>query len=315
MSVRRIYILPTRSWVVLAAVLAAMWYAALSQSNSVAYLLMFFLASLVMVSAVHAHFALVGLAMRVGRIEPVFAGGVASVPIEVLNPTRRARQALSVAPNGHVFRERAHVAVGRLEPGGSGSVTLAMPSLRRGRAVIQRIAITTVYPLGFFRSWRYEPADAEYLVYPAPRGTLPLPEGAALSSDAVVGVGAGGDDYSGVRLYQSGESQRHVDWRAVARGQSLLVKQFTGTGSRRVFLRHADVAGLHDLEAQLSQLCQWIVEADAQGLAYGLLLPHFEAEPARGYEHRHRCLGALALFDEPNDAANPAQPGNATRRK
>ena len=35
-----------------------------------------------------------------------------------------------------------------------------------------------------------------------------------------------GDDFAGVRAYVPGESQRHIDWRAVARGQPLMTKQF-----------------------------------------------------------------------------------------
>ena len=74
---------------------------------------MFFLASVVMVSAVHAHFALAGLRLRLGRVEPVFAGENARVPVEIINPTRRTRTALQLAPNGHVFKEAAHAEVGR----------------------------------------------------------------------------------------------------------------------------------------------------------------------------------------------------------
>ena len=303
MSPHRIYILPTRSWAVLGAVLAAMWYAAISQSNSVAYLLMFFLASLVLVSAIHAHFALVGLALRVGRIAPVFAGEKVVLPIEILNPSRRPRHALHLAPNRHVFQDAAHVSVGRLEAGGARVVELGLPTQRRGRHTPGRLALTTVYPLGFFRAWRYEPAGSEYLVYPAPAGALPLPEGAAVTADAVTGRGGGGDDYAGVRAYQIGESQRHVDWRAVSRGQPLLVKQFTGTGSRRVWLDFGELAGLPDPEARLAQLSQWIVTAEARGYAYGMRLPGFEAEPSRGHPHRSRCLAALALFEAP---ARPA---------
>lgn len=303
MSPHRIYILPTRSWAVLGAVLAAMWYAAISQSNSVAYLLMFFLGSLVMVSAIHAHFALVGLGLRVGRIEPVFAGENVLVPVEVLNPSRRPRHAIHLAPNGHVFQEAAHVNVGRLEPEGTRAAELTLPTGRRGRYTPGRLALTTVYPLGFFRAWRYEPAGSEYLVYPAPAGVLPLPEGLAVTADAVTGRGGGGDDYAGVRAYQPGESQRHVDWRAVSRGQPLLIKQFTGTGSRRIWLDFGELAALPDTEARLSQLSQWVVTAEAQGYAYGMRLPGFEAEPSRGHSHRNRCLAALALFEAPTEAA------------
>ncbi len=298
MKPRRIYILPTRSWAVLAAVLAAMWYAAVSQSNSVAYLLMFFLASLIMVSAVHTHFALAGLELRVGRIEPVFAGESASVPVEVINATRRVKYALHLAPNRQVFKEAAHTAVGRLTAAGSQAATLTLPTMCRGRVALGRLALTTVYPLGFFRAWRYETSDADFLVYPVPAGTLPLPSGPVLSAETVEGFGVGGDDFSGVRPYQPGESQRHMDWRAVARGQPLLVKQFRGTGSRRIWLDYTDAAALAGVEARLSQLCRWIVDAEAQGIAYGLRLPGFETEPSRGHAHRQRCLGALALFEE-----------------
>ena len=304
MSFHRIYILPTRSWAVLCAVLAAMWYAALSQNNSVAYLLMFFLASVVMVSAVHAHFALAGLRLRVGRVEPVFAGETARVAVEIINPTRRARLALEVAPNGQVFQELAHTTVGPIEAENSRSVELAVAARRRGRLALGRLAITTIYPMGFFRAWRYEPAETDALVYPAPAGSLPLPNGVAFTAEAVAGSGVGGDDYTGVRPYQEGESQRHVDWRAAARGQPLLVKQFAGSGSRRLWFDYGDVAGISDLEARLAQMSRWIVEAEGQGYAYGLRLPGFEAEPARGQNHQRRCLGALALFEE----ANPPKP-------
>ncbi len=307
MTPHRIYILPTRTWTVLVAILAAMWYAAISQNNSAAYLLMFFTGSLVMVSAIHAHYALAGLELRVGRVAPVFAGETARVPLEVLNPTRRPRLALAVAPNGRVFKEGVHLALENVGAGESATAELEVPTEFRGRLPVGRLALTTTYPLGFFRSWRYEPTDAACIVYPVPSGTLPLPSGADMTADIVAGAGMGGDDFSGTRPYQNGESQRHVDWRAVARGQPLLIKQFSGAGSRRLWLEYADAAVLNDPEARLAQLTRWIVESEREGFAYGLRLPGFEAEPERGHTHYHRCLRALALFDEtlPGTSADP----------
>ncbi len=297
MRPHRIYILPTQSWVVVLAVLAAMWYAAISQNNSAAYLLMFFLGSMVLVTAIHAHFALAGLRLRVERIEPVFAGQTVRVPVEIQNPTRRPRLALALAPPGRVFKDAFHVVLPNLEGESAQTAELVLPTQQRGRVELKRLALTTVYPMGFFRSWRYEPTDAAYLVYPAPAGSLSLPEGPAVTADAVAGTGGGGDDYAGTRPYQTGESHRHVDWRAVARGQPLLVKQFSGAGSRRTWLEYSSVAHLSDVEARLSQLSRWIVDADRAGYAFGLRLPGFEAEPARGQSHFHRCLAALARFE------------------
>ena len=283
---------------VLGAVLVAMWYAAISQGNSAAYLLMFFLGSLVMVSAIHTHFALVGIELRVGHIPAVFAGEPVRVPVEVLNPTRRPRTALAVAPTGHVFKEAAHVSIKNIAAGEAQGGALELSTERRGRLVLGRLALTTVYPLGFFRSWRYEPTDEVGIVYPVPVGELPLPTGPSLTADVPAGVGAKGDDYAGARPYQMGESQRHVDWRAVARGQPLLIKQFSGAGSRRLWFDFDSVDALDGVENKLSQLSRWIVDAEREGFAYGLRLPGFEAEPTRGTTHYHCCLSALALYEE-----------------
>ena len=300
MTPHRVYILPTRSWAVLVAVLIAMWYAAISQGNSAAYLLMFFLGGIVMVSAIHAHYALVGLELRVGRVAAVFAGEPLRVPVEVINPTRRPRFALAVAPRGHVFRDAAHVSLKNIGAGETQGAELVLATERRGGLPLERLALTTVYPLGFFRSWRYEPTDATGVVYPLPVGNLPLPTGPSVTAEVPAGAGAKGDDYTGARPYQTGESQRHVDWRAVARGQPLLVKQFSGAGSRRLMFEYDDVETIGDVEDKLSQLCRWIVDAEHGGFAYGMRLPGFEAEPGRGGAHYHRCLAALALFELPS---------------
>jgi hypothetical protein len=47
----------------------------------------------------------------------------------------------------------------------------------------------------------------------------------------------------------------------------------------------------------LSILARWIVDADADGLAWGLRLPGTELPQTHGPAHRHACLQALALFD------------------
>ncbi len=294
-----IYILPTRSWVVLGAVLLAMWYAAVSQSNSAAYLLMFFLGSLVVVSAFHAHFALAGLSVRIGRIASVFAGENVRVPVEISDLTGRWRLALAVAPNGSVFGESRHARAGALAARGSVGVELPLVTSVRGRHPVKRVALTTIYPLGFFRSWRYQSTDAEYVVYPVPAGPLPLPGGATVTEEVNAGSGRGGDDYAGVRGYRPGESQRHVDWRAVARGQPLLIKQFTGAGSRRLWFDYAELSCLPGVEARLSQLCRWVVDAEQGAYSYGLRVGDFVTEPSRGTQHYSRCLEMLATSFPP----------------
>ena len=222
------------------------------------------------------------------------------MPVEILNLTRRPRRVLSVAPNGRVFKEDHHEAAEVLNATSSTHLELLLITTARGRHRLQRVAITTIYPLGFFRSWRYHATDSEYLVYPKPKGELPLPSGANATAEVSAGGGRGGDDYAGVKNYQLGESQRHVDWRAVARGQPLLVKRFAGAGSRRLWFDYAELSSLPNVEARLSQLCRWVLDAEKGAYSYGLRVDGFAAEPSRGPAHYHRCLEKLATtFSSP----------------
>ncbi len=49
------------------------------------------------------------------------------------------------------------------------------------------------------------------------------------------------------------------------------------------------------VEARLSRLCAWVLQADRLGLDYGLRLPGNEVRPGSGEAHKRRCLEALAL--------------------
>ena len=104
-----------------------------------------------------------------------------------------------------------------------------------------------------------------------------------------------GDDFAGVRAYVQGESQRHIDWKAVARGQELMTKQFNAESDAKIYVDLV-AAQQNDLEDRLSQLALWIIEAERARAPYGLRLPNLKLAPSLGQAHFHRCLHALALF-------------------
>ena len=106
----------------------------------------------------------------------------------------------------------------------------------------------------------------------------------------------GTDDFAGLRNYQPADSPRHVAWKAVARSESMLTKQFSGEASSELWLDWSALPGALALEARLSRLSGWVLGAEAQGLRYGLRLPGTEIQPGHGDTHRTACLAALALF-------------------
>jgi len=138
------------------------------------------------------------------------------------------------------------------------------------------------------------------MIYPRPHGSLPMPAHSGYKSGARPRGGTDADEWVGLRPFRDGDSPRQVDWKAYAREAPLLVKEYSPAGSE---LQLFDFAQLPDpdTEARLSQLARWVVDAEAHGERYGVMLPGVLLRPDRGPEHRHRCLAALAVFGIDDD--------------
>jgi uncharacterized protein (DUF58 family) len=284
---------PTRSFAGLSFVLAAIWYAASSQNNAASYLLLFALTSVFLVSIPWTLSNLGGLRVIAESVKPAFAGQEVSLPVELTNESRATRYGIALTlPDLGDARER----IDEISTGKAARTVLRFPAAIRGEYEIGRLHLSSVYPLGFLRVLKQLPSPQRYLVYPKPAGDQRLPAETALSGKRSSRTELGeGDDFAGVRAYVRGESQRHIDWKAVARGQALMTKQFTAESDGLLYLDLAAVQ-LDDLEARLSQLSLWVIEAERARRPYGLRLPAIEIPPSLGEPHFHRCLRALALF-------------------
>jgi uncharacterized protein (DUF58 family) len=284
---------PTGGLAGLLFVMAAMWYAAASQNNAAAYLLLFSLTSVFLVCIPHTLLSLHGLKATAESVKPTFAGQELSLPIELMNGSRAARHAIALSlPESGSAREQ----IDYLPANKAARVMLRFSARVRGEHEVGAVCLTSVYPLGFLRARKRVAVPQRYVVYPKPAGDSTLPSGRARSTERKPRPEAGeGDDFAGVRAYVPGESQRHIDWKAVARGQELMTKQFTVETAGLLYLDFA-ATRFSDPEAQLSQLALWVIEAERARRAYGLRLPGAEIAPSLGEPHFHRCLRALALF-------------------
>ena len=110
--------------------------------------------------------------------------------------------------------------------------------------------------------------------------------------------GLGTEDFAGLRSHQLADSPRHVAWKAVARGQPLLTKQFAGASTTQVWLDWFEMPPELGIEARLSRLTRWLIDAHAQGLAYRVRLPGKEIPLGMGARHYQDCLEALALHGD-----------------
>ena len=110
----------------------------------------------------------------------------------------------------------------------------------------------------------------------------------------------GEEDFAGLRRFHLGDSPRNVAWKAYARSDQLLSKQFSGADISSQWFDFDEVPAM-DIEERLSILTRWIVEADRTMEDYGLRVPGLSFPPAHGDEHRRRCLETLALFGLESD--------------
>ena len=286
---RRIYLLPTRHGLILAMVLLAMLIAAINYQSGLVYLLTFLLTSLAIVSILHSYRNLHGLVVHFGQPVAVFAGDRADYPLLLENPHNRPRYAIGIRRND------SDTIISDLPATDTHWLRLSLPTTRRGLMPVGRLTISSIYPLGLFRAWSYLYPARPVLVYPRPDGPQELPAPQPHEGDSDGTNGQGSEDFDSLRPYHDGDSLKHIHWKALARGQGLVTKQFAGGSSAALWL-HWEQTGRPDMEQRLSTLTRWVLEADSRGLSYGLILPGQEIPPASDEAQRKRCLEALALY-------------------
>ena len=284
---------PTASFAGILFVLGAMWYAASSQNSAAVYLLLFALTSVFLVSIPHTLTNLAGVTIALESIQPAFAGQEVSLPVEITNGSRATRHGIELALRGS---SRECERIDYIPADKAARVTLRFPARQRGEHTVRTLCLTSVYPLGFIRFLKKFASSQTYIVYPKPAGDPQLPSNRALTAHSRAQTEIReGDDFAGVRAYVPGESQRHIDWKAVARGQPLMTKQFAAEAEGVVHLDFSAL-GFTNVEEKLSQLALWVIEAERARRPYGLRLPGTVVPPAVGQLHFHQCLRALSLF-------------------
>jgi uncharacterized protein (DUF58 family) len=287
-------IYPTIAFAGLLFVLGAMWYAASSQNNAALYLLLFALAAVFLVSIPHTLINLGGVTITLESVQPAFEGQEVSLPVEIVNGSRAARRGIELALWGSM---RGRQRIDCIPARKGARVTLRFPVRQRGEHKVGTLCLMSTYPLGFIRFLKKFASSQSYIVYPKPAGDVRLPSSFADRRVARRPLPdfKEGDDFAGVRAYAPGESQRHIDWKAVARGQPLMTKQFTAEAESTLHLDFSALP-LANVEEKLSQLALWVIEAERARRPYGLRLPGTEIPPGIGQSHFHQCLRALSLF-------------------
>ena len=274
----------------------------INYNNSLGFALTFLLGSLSLVGILHTYRNLAGMRLQLRPGQAIFAGQDAKFTLNFNNRAGPERIGITINyclnPQDHCPREGL---LGTNVPADSDhALDVKTQTKHRGRLKLGRIVVASRYPLGLFRSWAHYDPDVGVIVFPRPEGirTLPIHPSSTTSTGGTHLQGT--DDFTGLRNYIPGDSSRKIHWKAVAKEQQAIVKQFSGSTPGEIILNWSETSQ-PTFEARLSQLSLWVVLAHEQGFAFSLTLPDETFPTAQGIAHRQACLRALALHGSLKD--------------
>lgn len=313
---RNLYILPTRAGWSFAAVLLVLLVASINEQVNLGYALTFLLGGSALAAAHQTHGNLQGIRLTLLSARSVHAGQVLKLNVILRNEHRkRGRWGLHIKPRTAQRHGPEQAALSALAqpvevlPGSDSAVELDVPAARRGWLDLPRITVDSAYPLGLFRAWAYWRPLTRVLIWPALDPLAPpLPEwdGDAALTAAARRASQGHENPEGLRDYRRGDPLRWIAWKksshAIASGTGLVTRTLEQSRSPDLWLDYEHSPGLNglDVEARLSRLATWLLQAEAgahsTGAAYGLKLPGQRIACASGPHHLRTCLDALAIW-------------------
>jgi uncharacterized protein (DUF58 family) len=280
---RRIYIVPTGFGMAFTVLLMVMMVGSLNYSNNAALLLTCMLGAATAISMLVAFRALNGLRVRGLRAGHATAGQPIDVTFDFEATRLRQAVRLDIGEGTRAFDVQ-----------GRTDVTVSIPTELRGWLSMPRFCVWTTWPLGLFRAWSWMHPNYAVLVWPRPEISGPAPTLPA--QDNRRQRLHRGEDLAALRDYRSGDSMRHIAWKASARHESLLVKDYEQPEARQEWsLDWRQLHGMDD-ETRIARLARWLGEAQMQGRQWSLWLPGEVIELGSGPAHYARCMSALALL-------------------
>lgn len=281
---RRIYIVPSAFGLLFTGLLGIMLIGALNYANNAALLLTCLLGAASVASMLVAFRNLDGL--QVSAIQPGRAMAGEPISLQVhLETSLRVRQAVRLEMTGQT-------AATAISPKTTATLEVTLATQRRGWLALPRMRLWTDWPVGLFRAWSWLHPSMQVLVWPRPESGGPPPQ--VPSHDPQRQRLHRGEDLAALRDYRAGDPPRHIAWKASARHESLLVKDFEQPEPLAEW--QLDWRSLPQLgnEARIARLARWLTEAEQQGRATSMWLPEQTIARGVGPTHYVRCMDALA---------------------
>lgn len=262
---------------------------AVGYANNLIYIFLFVLISMALTGMIITNRNIDGVDIETIAPESFFAEEPASISVALKN--RRATKLWEVEVYFHKSTERALKE--SLKESSQEYADVPFSSKVRGEVSLPRLIVQSRFPMNLFYAWKVYRKTPKVLVYPSRKGDPRFPINSS-ASEGMQNLGLFRDH----RYFQSSDPVRRIDWRASARRQDLLVKNFE-EGEKPSLQFHWDhTAPLINFEDRISQLSLWIDEAEKHGHEYSLEFGTFKTALSKGSAQHKRCLEILARAKE-----------------
>jgi uncharacterized protein (DUF58 family) len=175
-----------------------------------------------------------------------------------------------------------------------GDIVLIFPD--RGHAAIDRVTISSPFPVNFFtRYWTFA-SDSRFVVFPRLlAGTTVGDNGETNRQGSSTRRNRGLDgELERIAVYSGNEPLRMIHWKLSARGEDLLVKEFGRQASPPLIIDLDSLPG-HGLEQHISRAA-WLVRRWVPLRPVGLKCGKRVIPAETGRRHGMKLLTELALY-------------------
>lgn len=259
-------------------------------NNNLAFVLCFFLVALFLIGMVQTHANIKALSIEKMTLflSPSDSEGRGMIWLKSSNPEGHNQLRVQCKDNEDVI----DTVVDRIHKNSLHPHFFTFKTGDWGLKSVKKIKVSGRYPFGFFYTWRTFDFPVDYAIYPKPEGEQTLQAVDDRGSGEGHRVQLGGHDFSEHKKYIQGDSQKHIDWKAYARGRPLLTKKFDDGHRETLWIDYAQAQGDH--RQKMHQLSRWVHQCEAGTVVYGLRLPGQGAPLGSGENHKLYCLQLLA---------------------